>query len=245
MSKFKFPTEEIELPSQGYLYPETSPLSSGKIEMKYMTTREEDILTNQNYIKQGIVLDKLLQSMIVTPINYDELLAGDKDGIMLAARILGYGADYSFEYKGEQVTIDLSAVEAKPLKTEFMTKGTNLFEFTTPKTGTKITFSLLTHGDEKAISADLKGLQKVNKNASAELSTRFKHMIKSVEGSTDAKDIREFVDNFFLASDSKAFRNFIKQIQPGVDLLFDFEGPDGVEEGVQVPIGVSFFWPES
>ncbi len=101
MSKFKFPTEEIELPSQGYLYPETSPLSSGKIEMKYMTTREEDILTNQNYIKQGIVLDKLLQSMIVTPINYDELLAGDKDGIMLAARILGYGAEYSFEYFGQ------------------------------------------------------------------------------------------------------------------------------------------------
>lgn len=245
MSKLKFPTEEIELPSQGLLYPETSPLSKGKIEMKYMTTREEDILTNQNYIKQGIVLDKLLQSMIVTPINYDEVLAGDKDGIMLAARILGYGAEYEFEYKGQEVTIDLSKVDAKPLNMSLITKGVNLFEFTTPRTQTKLTFKLLTHGDDKAISAELKGLQKVNKNASAELSTRFKHMIQSVEGSSDPKDIRDFIDNYFLAADSREFRNFIKQVQPGVDLTFDFEGPDGVEEGVQVPIGVSFFWPES
>lgn len=245
MSKLKFPTEEIELPSQGLLYPETSLLSKGKIEMKYMTTREEDILTNQNYIKQGIVLDKLLQSMIVTPVNYDEILAGDKDGIMLAARILGYGAEYEFEYKGQEVTIDLSKVDPKPLNMSLITKGVNLFEFTTPKTQTKLTFKLLTHGDDKAISAELKGLQKVNKNASAELSTRFKHMIQSVEGSSDPKDIRDFVDNYFLAADSREFRNFIKQVQPGVNLTFDFEGPDGVEEGVQVPIGVSFFWPES
>ena len=59
-SKFKFPTEEVELPSKGLLYPEGHPLKSGKIEMKYMTAKEEDILTNQNYIAKGIVLDKLL-----------------------------------------------------------------------------------------------------------------------------------------------------------------------------------------
>ena len=99
MAEFKFPTEEVELPSKGLVYPKENPLSSGKIEMKYMTAKEEDILTNQNYIKKGIVLDKLLKSLIVSDINYDDLVVGDKNAILIAARILGYGRDYEFTYK--------------------------------------------------------------------------------------------------------------------------------------------------
>ena len=77
MSEFKFPTEVIDLPSRGLLYPKDSPLASGKLEMKYMTAKEEDILTNQNYIQKGIVIDKLLQSLIVSKINYTDLVTGD------------------------------------------------------------------------------------------------------------------------------------------------------------------------
>ena len=106
-----FPTEEVTLPSQGLLYPEGNPLRKGVIEMKYMTAREEDILTNQNYIKRGIVIDKLLQSLIVTPIDFNDLLVGDKNAILIASRILGYGSDYSFEYEGKEITIDLTKVE--------------------------------------------------------------------------------------------------------------------------------------
>jgi hypothetical protein len=92
--KFKFPTEVVELPSKGLLYPEGHPLSSGTVEIKYMTAKEEDILTNLNYIKQGIVIDKLLQSLIVTPFDYDDLLVGDKNSLMISARVLGYGKEY-------------------------------------------------------------------------------------------------------------------------------------------------------
>jgi len=99
-NRFKLPTEMVELPSKGLLYPEGNPLREGKIEMKYMTAKEEDILTNQNYIKQGLVVDKLLQSLIVTKINYNDLLIGDKNAIMIAARVLSYGASYEFEYDG-------------------------------------------------------------------------------------------------------------------------------------------------
>ncbi len=88
-SKFKLPTETVDLPSKGLLYPEDSPLAKGTIEMKYMTAKEEDILTNQNYISDGTVIDKLLQSLIVTEgVNFNELLVGDKNAIMVAARIL-------------------------------------------------------------------------------------------------------------------------------------------------------------
>ena len=107
-NKFKFPTEMVELPSKGLLYPEGHPLSNGKVEMKYMTAKEEDILTNQNYIKQGVVIDKLLQSLLVTKFNFDDLLTGDKNAIMIAARVLGYGKDYAFTYNGEEINIDLS-----------------------------------------------------------------------------------------------------------------------------------------
>ena len=90
----KFPTEIVDLPSMGKLYAKESPLYSGTIEMKYMTAKEEDILTNQNYIEKGIVIDKLLKALIVDKnINYNELLVGDKNALLIAARILGYGKE--------------------------------------------------------------------------------------------------------------------------------------------------------
>ena len=82
MSQFNLPTETVELPSKGLLYPESSPLSSGTIEMKYMTAKEEDILTNSNYLTNGTAIDRLLKSLIVDKkINYNELLLGDKNAI--------------------------------------------------------------------------------------------------------------------------------------------------------------------
>ena len=111
--KFKIPTETVDLPSKGKFYPEGHPLKAGTIEMKYMTAKEEDILTNQNYISKGIVIDKLLQSLIVTEFNYDDLLIGDKNAIMVAARILSYGKDYNIKYKGEDITVDLTEIKEK------------------------------------------------------------------------------------------------------------------------------------
>ena len=90
----KFPTETIKLPSKGLLYPKDHPLASGEIEMKYMTAKEEDILTNQNFINNGTVLDKLLQSLIITKVNFNDLFLGDKNAILIASRVLGYGKDY-------------------------------------------------------------------------------------------------------------------------------------------------------
>ena len=241
-SKFKLPTAEIELPSKGILYPEGTELAKGKIEMKYMTAKEEDILTNQSYIQKGTVLDKLMKSLIVSKINYDDLLIGDKNAIMVAARILGYGKDYSFSILGEDHTIDLSTLENKPLNEELFKDGENNFEFTLPHSGNKVTFKLLTHKDEQNISRELEGLKKINKDNSPELTTRLKYLITSVEGKTESKDIREFVDNYLLARDSRALREYIKEIQPDVELTFF---PEGSNDRVNIPIGVSFFWPDA
>jgi hypothetical protein len=240
-SKFNLPTETIELPSKGLLYAEESELAKGTIEMKYMTAKEEDILTNASYIKNGTVLDKLMKSLIVSKINYDDLLVGDKNAIMVASRILGYGSEYTFDYNGETHTIDLSSIENKPLDETLFSNRTNDFTFTLPHSKNVVTFKLLTHKDEIDVNRELEGLKKINKDNSPEISTRLKYIITSVNGERDKKDIRNFVDNYLLAKDSKALRNYIKEIQPDVDLTFF---PDGSSDRVNIPIGVSFFWPE-
>ena len=244
-TKPNFPTEEVTLPSKGLLYSEDSPLSKGVIEMKYMTAKEEDILTNQNYIENGTVIDKLLQSLIVTPINYNDLLVGDKNAILVAARILGYGSDYSFQYKGEEVNVELTDVEDKPLKEELITKGKNTFHYTLPTSKTEVTFKILTHKDEKAINNEIKGLKKINKKVSADITTRMKYVITSINGDSEKKTIREFVDTQLLARDSRALRNYALDIQPDVDLTFEYEDNKGDTSRVNIPIDVSFFWPDA
>ena len=243
-SKFKFPTETIELPSKGLIYPEDNPLSSGTIEMKYMTAKEEDILSNQSYIQNGTVLDKLLKSLIVSKIDYNELIVGDKNAVMIAARILGYGKDYEFEYKGEKVSVDLSTLENREFDEKAITRGVNEFSFTLPNSGTIITYKLLTHKDETAITNELNGLKKINKNSDPSVSTRMKYMILSVNGDSERKTVHEFVDNYFLASDARAFRQHVREVQPDVDLKVTVELSSG-EEAIDLPIGVTFFWPDA
>ena len=241
MAELKFPTEQVELPSKGLIYPKESPLSSGVVEMKYMTAKEEDILTNQAYIKKGIVLDKLLRSLVVSKdVNIDDLIVGDKNAILIASRLLGYGAEYTFTYGGEQQTVDLNELDNKPLDESLFTQGVNEFEYILPTSKTKITYKLITGRDEKAIEREIAGLKKINKDASPELTTRLKQAILSVDGDTDKKTIREFVDNYLLAKDSRAFREHIRLTQPDVDM--DIVLDSGEE--VTVPIGLSFFWPD-
>lgn len=246
MSELKFPTEIVELPSKGLVYPEDNPLSSGTVEIKYMTAKEEDILTNQNYIKDGTVLDKLLKSLIVSKINFDDLIVGDKNAIMVAARVLGYGKDYTFKYNNEEITIDLTNLESKYLdESNLIEKGTNKFKFTMPSSSTEVEFKLLTGKDDKAIKQEIKGIQKLNKLSNPELSTRLKYMILSVNGDTEKKTIRDYVDNYCLARDSRALREYIRSFQPDVDLTFNYESADGIEEGVTLPMTVTFFWPDA
>jgi hypothetical protein len=206
-----------------------------------MTAKEEDILLNSNYIKNGTAIDKLMKALIVTPINYDDLIVGDKNAIMVASRILGYGAEYTFEYEGETHTVDLSQLDSKPLDESLFTSGVNEFSYTFPFSKTEITFKLLQHRDENNINRELEGLKKINKDNSPELSTRLKYMITSVAGNRETKVIREFVDKHLLARDAKSLRSHIKNFQPDVDLTFF---PSSDSDRVSIPIGIKFFWPD-
>lgn len=244
-NKFKFPTEVIDLPSKGLLYPSNHPLSSGKIELKYMTAKEEDILTNQNYLKNGTVIDKLLQSLIVTKFDFEDLLVGDKNAILIAARVLGYGKDYSFNYKDKEITVDLSLLNNNELDPSIIKeRGVNAFDFKLPHSGNTITFKLLTGKDEKTIDEEIKSLKRINKNISPDMSTRLKHQIIAVNGDSEVKTIREFVDNYLLARDSVAFRAYYKSINPDTRMVF-IDDESGNEEEVVIPMEAQFLWPDA
>lgn len=245
--KFTLPTEVIELPSQGKVYDLTNPLSSGTIEMKYMTAREEDILTNVNLLKQGLAIEKMLQSLIKSPIKYEDLLLGDRNGLLIASRILAYGSAYSFEYLDpeteiqETVKIDLQNLKNKAVDYSLYSNK-NEFTFELPYSKNVITFKLLTVGDDKAIEAEMKGLKKANLIA-GDVTTRLKKQILSVNGDYESKTVRDFVDNYLIAKDSNPLRAYIGKITPDVDLSINFTLSSGKEVEQMLPLTADFFFP--
>lgn len=244
-NKFNLPTEVVELPSKGKLYAADSVLASGKIEMKYMTAKEEDILTNTNYIRQGVVVDKLLKSLIVSDIDYEDLLTGDKNAIMIAARILAYGSNYEFTYDEIKQSCDLTTISPKPLHEEFEKAKKNEFTYTLPYTNNVITFKLLTHSDDAKIDQEIKGLQKISKDTASDVTVRLAHIITSINGSSERSDVREFVNKYFLSKDAREFRKHYSAISPDLDLKIPVVNSKGEEEDVDLPIGINFFWPDA
>lgn len=246
MSDYKFPTEMVELPSQGHFYKEGHPLASGKVEVKYMTAKEEDILTSRNLIQDGTVIDKLLQSLIVDDsIDVGDLLVGDKNAVMLAARILGYGKDYQFEYDGVEQTVDLTKIEPVQIDFSQYVKGQNQFSYTLPNSKREITFKLLSGNDEAVIAEEVQARKKISENDSAELTTRLKHIILSVDTKSQKSYINNFVDNEFLSIDSLAFRKYLSSITPDVNMNTTVKDSAGKEIEVMIPITLRFFWPNT
>ena len=244
---YDFPTEVLDLPSQGKVYPSDNPLSSGRITIKYMTAKEEDILSNQNLIKKGVVLDKLFESIVVDDVNIDDIVIGDKNAIILATRLLGYGAQYPMKFYSSKIVdsleaiVDLSKVQTKEVDFSIF-NNKNEFEFTTPIGKNKLIFKLLTHGDENLIEKDIAALEKFNKDGSFEITTRLRYMIQSIDGNSDLGHITKFINNM-LARDSKAFRNYVKEIQPDMNMNYTHIHEDGEKEVVPITLGVNFFWP--
>lgn len=253
MSENKYPSEIIELPSSGWFYPEGHPLSTGKLDIFYMTARHEDILTSQNLIQRGVVLDKLMEALIVDKtIKYDDLLLGDKNGLVIAARILGYGKDYEVSLvcpscDGNSThNINLEDIEDKKIEYTEENHYKNEFPFQLPVSRKNITFRLMTHGDEKAVNNELAAMKKAIKSeVTAEVTTRIRKIITSVEGDRSSGVIRSFVDSM-PAKDAMALREHIKTVNPDIDLTFPFVCPTcGLEQRMEVPIDVTFFWPNA
>ena len=247
------PTISVKLPSKGAFYPSNSPLSSGNIDIYQVTAKHEDILSNTNLLKKGTVLDEFLKALIATPnVTINDLLIGDKNALFIAARQSAYGDEYVTKIKCPEcgvesnVSIDLSKLEPKKL-TEVSAKNENKMTYKLPNSGKVLTFALLTHKDEVDIDAEVKAMAKFggkNNTNTSDITTRLKYTIKAIDGNTDRVAIKNFVDNELTAKDSLAFRRYVRENTPDIDMNFDFTCPEcGHQAKMVVPLGANFFWP--
>lgn len=251
MSEKKFPTEIIDLPSKGKFYDENSPLRSGQIELKYMTAKEEDIITSTNLIQKKVVLDKLFESLIVTPgVKPHDLLMGDLNAVMIATRILGYGKDYPVTVacpscgSSQESVCDLTELEEVAPTNELPFEN-GLFTIKLPVSGHEIKFMLLTRKREKEMQDEIDGYKKFDKNIDRDATTFFKFIIKSVNDNTDKAFINDFAENI-LVRDARALRETYKNANPNVKLEFKMEcSVCGAQNSVRLPIGIDFFWPDA
>lgn len=244
-----FPTEIIDLPSKGLFYPEGSPLRSGQIELKYMTAKEEDILTSTNLIQKGTVLDVLMDSLIVTKgVKSADLLIGDLNAVMIASRILGYGKDYpinvtcpSCNASIEQI-VDLTTLVTENEPESFSPEK---FVITLPLSNAQVEVRLLTRKDELDIEKEVKSLKKLNNKYDGEGTARLRSIIKSVNGDSSKTTIWNFVETL-LVRDAKHLRNEYKKIVPNIDFKIQIDCDCNMDDkSVRLPIGSKFFWPDA
>jgi|TARA_R110000851_G_scaffold16567_2_gene53829 hypothetical protein len=244
------PTTHVSLPTGGKFYPpEHSLHGKESVEIKQMTTREEEILTNQSLIKQGLLTDRLIQSVLLDKqINPESLFIGDKNAILIALRIDGYGPEYNISLscpscgEANNKEVDLSILGVKGVDDSIETTERGTFIVDLPRTGAKIELRLLTGLDEKKIAETNKKTKKYG--LERPIATQYAHMIVSVNENTDQSFISGFAADL-PAFDSRVIRNEYKKINPDVDMSFDFQCDEcNHEQGLEVPITANFFWVE-
>ena len=250
IQKEKYPYEIITLPSEGYFYDEKNPLASGTIKLKLPTAKHEDILTSRNLITKGIVIDEFLKSLLVDDINYQDLLLGDKNGLIVASRILLYGSGYTTKVKcpscGEEniKTFNLADIETKEIDLKDLLKGNNEFDFQLPHSKINIKYKLLTQKDEEDIQVYLKKMKKNLKSVDPEITTRISYVITSIDGETNKAKIMRFVSEEMPTRDAYALREHLVNVTPGMDtdVQFDCEYC-GHSSTMSLPMDYNFFWP--
>lgn len=229
-------TEIVTLPSKGKLYPEDSPLAKGEVEIRYMTTKDEDILTTQTYLEKGIILDKLLESVIVTKgVKVDDLTVGDKQALLLQTRILGYGSKYDVKVNGKLHTVDLSELGEKGRPDLF--ENTPFIDYTLTKSEKRVKLKILNSKESREIQEEINILTEKG-IPYGDVTLRLSKIIVNVDGETDESKIRNFINDDLLAIDSLGVREFLELVTPDIDFTIELGG-----EEVEIPIGINFFYP--
>ena len=250
---YEVPVEAVPLPSNGRVYPADSSLSGLEtVDIRAMTAREEDILTSRALIKKGTVITHLIQSCLVDKrIDVEEMLVGDRNAIMTALRVTGYGSEYAAEVDcpscGERSKqeFQLTDLAIKRLKVSPVAEGANLFEFELPVTKKKVHFKFLTGKDEQEITIMLERKKKQGAQGDNLVTTRLGHSLVAISGIKDKGKLNTFIRNM-PARDSLALRKFIDSNEPGLDMKTWMDCSHCMESSeVRLPMGASFFWPDT
>lgn len=247
------PVDAVPLPSRGKIYPEGHALhDADRVEFRAMTAREEDILMSRALIKRGTVITELIKSCLINRnIDVNSMISGDRNALMIAIRVSGYGANYNPQYTCpncetmNELNINLAELPIKPLDISPAEPFTNLFRFKLPKTGKVVGFRFLTGEEEEKILKTIEAKKKKGIQNDNIVTTRLISSIVDIDGVTDKNQIAKFVQ-FMPALDSLALRKYIDDHEPGVDMTIEFQcqNCDHVAD-ITLPMGPSFFWPNA
>lgn len=247
------PVETAPLPSNGIVYPPDSALYGREtVDIKAMTAREEDILTSKAYLKKGTVITELIKSCLLDKgVDPRDMLTGDRNALMVAIRITGYGADYKAEIECPECgtkaphEFDLTALPLKRLELPPLSAGNNSFEYMLPLSKKTVKFRFLTGRDEEEIVATQEKQKKLGVSTESTVTTSLLYSIMSIDGIEDRSKIAQFV-KMMPAKDSLALRNYIRENEPGIEMKQETSCPAcGHQEEVNMPLGVNFLWPSA
>ena len=253
---FVVPTEFVELPSKGRFYSEGHPLHGQEtIEIKQMTAKEEDILTSRSLLKKGIALDRVIKSIIMNKrIDPDSLLVGDRNAIIVATRISGYGSEYATQVScpscttKQEYTFNLNSANIyggeNVSELDIVSNEDNTFTVQLPKTLINITFRLLSGKDEKSFIAGMETDRKQRQTTEKNVTRQIASMVVAVNGDSSLQAIKYLVDNI-PSIDSRHLRLAYRLAAPNVDLTQHFECNEcDFEQDMEVPLTADFFWPD-
>lgn len=250
---WEVPVENVPLPSRGIIYnPDSTIYNRETIQIKAMTALQEDILSSAAYIKEGTSIIRAIQSCI-TDDNVDvmNMIAGDRNALMISMRITGYGSDYPVTHicqncgRKNDVNVKLSELSIKRLPEDPAEAGKNLFSYTLPVTGKQVLFKFLTANDEKEENIKKERMKTAGIDQANSVTSFLASTIVSVDGVADKNKINHFVKNM-PAKDSRSLRLHIKKLEPGIDMSWEYKCTScGAENGFGIPITTEFFWPST
>jgi hypothetical protein len=250
---YEVPVESVPIPSSGKIYPPESGLyGKESIEIKAMTAKEEDILTSRALIKKGTVITELIKSCVIDKsVNVDDMISGDRNALMTALRITGYGSEYIVQVDCPECGttnkphFDLASLPIKRLEIQPVAEGSNLFEFQLPVSKKTVQFKFLTGKDEADMTTIQERQKKQGMKTDNLVTSRLQYSIVSIDGVTDKTKINMFIRNM-PARDSLSLRKHIDANEPGIEMKSWMQCENCHEHSeVNLPIGASFFWPDS
>lgn len=248
---FVIPTEIVDLPTQGRFYPDGHPLCGCEsVEIRHMTTKDQDILNSATLIKKGKALEKAVQGLLLNKaIKLDDMFIGDKNAVILQARINGISDIYEANITCPSCTqldaypFNLTEIKANlgDQNADVSDEGTFVVEL--PISKVRVEVKLLTGKDEKYLQ-DQAAKKKKHKLPESSLTDQFKMLIVSANDEADRGIIGKFVDAM-LSKDARALQVRYNEVVPNIDLKQYFEcNHCSYTDKVTIPLTANFFWPD-
>ena len=255
---FVIPTEIVHLPSGGEFYDEDSQMKGVKtLEIRSMTAKEEDIILNDSFIQQGVVFDRLIDSLLVVDdVKSEDLLDCDKMALLMSAAKTGYGEELQIGFLCENcsysgpVTANLSKILEDMKNRTFRIEDTEDVKyddasktllFQLPITKIDVRIKTMTPADYKYLESSKKQKEKLSLPFSETLEF-LRRVLVEANGIVNPAELVKLTE-VLPSADARAIVRIHNTSIPRLDKTQDLCCPQcGHEQKEDVPFSLGMFW---